>query len=420
MNIHNWVEAEKLKIAYALLPKDKKAAVDAVFGAAHNQLQHFQATGIATHQPHIPHQFLLAQSALTGDADGIVAALPEPGAVEISVSPGGEIWGTGKYQQLDPGWVESAAIWVEHFILGKHAFPAGKPAILPMPDDVTFAIAGDWGTGNFAPEPSPSTKIGAQIANLKTPPDFTIHLGDVYYAGTDSQEKGNFVNIWPSGAAGAFTLNSNHEMYSGAKPYFNDAIGNAKFHLQSPYSFFALENTNWIVVGLDSAYFADELGAYLDGSIGTGNPGAAGQLALLADVASRGKKVIVLTHHNGLAEDGSATTTLWNQVMARFPAGSAPAYWYWGHVHAGIVYQPRNGVQCRCTGHAALPWGLATELQNNDQVVWFEKRNADDPSDPVRVLNGFTVMQLSGASLSEMFYDENGGVAWVPPQVAAA
>src|ERR1022692_3271653 len=26
------------------------------------------------------------------------------GDVEISVSPGGEIWGTGKYQQLDPGW----------------------------------------------------------------------------------------------------------------------------------------------------------------------------------------------------------------------------------------------------------------------------------------------------------------------------
>src|ERR1017187_10713730 len=95
MILLNWVDAERLKIAHALLPKDKKAVVDLMFGAAHEQLRAVQATGIATHVPAIPHQFLLAKSALTNDADGLVKALPEPGDVEISVSPGGEIWGTG-------------------------------------------------------------------------------------------------------------------------------------------------------------------------------------------------------------------------------------------------------------------------------------------------------------------------------------
>jgi hypothetical protein len=421
MNLHNWVAAERLKVAYALLPKDKKAVVDQMFGAAHEQLRAFHATGIATHEPSIPHQFLLAKSAMTNDADGIVMDLPEPGAVEISVSPGGEIWGTGKYQQLDIGWVEAAGIWLEHFILGVQKFPAGQPDIIPMPDSVSFVIAGDWGTGDFDPSPSPAIKVKNQIAQLAPQPDYTIHLGDVYYAGTNSEEKNNLVSLWPGGTAGSFTLNSNHEMYSGAKPYFTEALANIKFTQQKGHSFFALENTNWIVVGLDSAYFASEDGAYLDGDLGTAEQGAGDQLAFLKNVASRGKKVIVLTHHNGLQEDGSATTNLWNQVMAAFPAGTAPAYWYWGHVHAGIAYvTQQNGVQCRCTGHGALPWGLATELQNNPNVTWFETRNANDPSDPLRVLNGFTKISLNGASLDEVFLDENGWPAWKPAQAATA
>jgi hypothetical protein len=419
MILHNWVDAERLKIAHALLPKDKKAVVDLMFGAAHEQLRAVQATGIATHVPAIPHQFLLAKSALTNDADGLVKALPEPGDVEISVSPGGEIWGTGKYQQLDPGWVEAAAVWLEHFILGKQKFPAGQPQILPMPDPVTFAIAGDWGTGNFDPKPSPAVKIQGHIPGLN--PDYTVHLGDVYYAGTNGEETNNLVNLWPSGSAGAFTLNSNHEMYSGAKPYFNEALGSKLFELQAGHSFFALENANWIVVGLDSAYFASEDGAYLDGSLGTEAQGAGDQLAFLKEVAGRGKKVIVLTHHNGLQEDGSVTTNLWDQVMAIFtPLGTVPAYWYWGHNHAGVVYvKQSNGVQCRCTGHAALPWGLATELQNPN-VTWFENQSANDPSDPLRVLNGYTGITLNGASISEAFYDENGNPAWTQAAVSAA
>jgi hypothetical protein len=320
---------------------------------------------------------------------------------------------------LDPGWVEAAGIWLEHFILGKQKFPAGQPGILPMPDQVTLAIAGDWGTGNFAPEPSPAFKIKDFIPTLN--PHYTIHLGDVYYAGTNGEETTNLVDAWPAGSLGSFTLNSNHEMYSGAKPYFTKALASPMFHLQAGYSFFALENTNWIVVGLDSAYFSSEDGAYLDGSLGVGDPAAADPLAFLKEVAGRGKKVIVLTHHNGLPEIGSGlATTLWTQVMGAFPADAPPAYWYWGHVHAGAVYvkQP-NGTQCRCTGHAALPWGLATELKNPD-VTWFETRSAGDPSDPLRVLNGFTAVTLDGASLSEVFYDENGHQAWTAAQAAAA
>jgi hypothetical protein len=416
MNIHDFLAKERLKLAWKLLPGAKKAAIQPMIDAAHEQFRMYATTGEATHLPGVPHQLLLAKTALTDDQDDLLKSLPPPQAeaAEIAVGPDGAIWGTGKYQQLDPGWVESAAVWIENLILGKHGFPAGAPAILPMPDQVTIAMAGDWGTGNFGAGPAPAIKIKDVIPHSN--PAYTIHLGDVYYAGTKGQESDFLVKLWPAGAAGAFALNSNHEMYSGAKPYFNEAVGSALFHLQNPYSFFALENANWIVVGLDSAYFSDDLKAYLDGSIGNGE-----QVAFLREVGSRGKKVIVLTHHNGISEDGQTPTALWNEVMSAFPAGTAPAYWYWGHVHAGIAYVPQaNGTLCRCTGHSALPWGLASELENNSDVVWFETRNAGDPENPLRVLNGYTVVQLFGADLTETYYDENGQVAWTPARPAIA
>jgi hypothetical protein len=167
-------------------------------------------------------------------------------------------------------------------------------------------------------------------------------------------------------------------------------------------------------VGLDSAYYSDELKLHMNGSLG-----ASAQIDFLKQQAQKNKKVILLTHHNGLAEDGSATTGLWNEVISCFPAGSGPTRWYWGHVHAGVIYQPHNGVECRCIGHGALPWGYASEL-DNPNVAWFEKRKSGDPDDNLRLFNGFAFLQLAGAALTETLYDENGGVAWSSTEIAAA
>jgi predicted phosphodiesterase len=415
MNVQDWLLSERLKIAWAALPPSKRAELQPMFDAAHQQLRNFQNTGQATHKPGVPHQLLLAKSALTNDQEGLVSSLPAPEAkaVELSVDPGGSIWGTGQYQQLDPRWVEAAALWLEHILSGKFKFPDGQPIVVPMPDQVTIAMAGDWGTGDWgtAANPAASTKIRKLIAAQNA--DFTIHLGDVYYAGTSEEEANKLLKLWPAGSTGSFTLNSNHEMYSGATPYFTEVLGHGQFQLQSPFSFFALENSNWVVVGLDSAYYGDENALYQDGALD-----AAAQIPFLQAQAQKGKKVIVLTHHNGLAEDGSipaagtAQSRLWNDVMQAFQGSPPPAYWYWGHVHTGVVYNPVNGILCRCAGHGALPWATASELQNNPNVAWVEKRLANDPDDTLRLCNGFAVLSLAGANISETFYDENGQVAW--------
>ena len=221
---------------------------------------------------------------------------------------------------MDPGWTEAAAVWLESVFKGKHAFPNNPPTI-QIPDNVQIALAGDWGTGDWrsVANPAPSTDVGRHIAFLR--PDITFHLGDVYYAGTSDQEQHLLVNLWPKGSLGSLTLNSNHEMYSGGAPYFDVALAAPVFAMQQRSSFFALENTDWVIVGLDSAYYASGVGMYLDGSLG--NDGV--QLGFLRAQAANDKKVIVITHHNPLTKDGSKTAALWAQVMSAFPAGSGPA-----------------------------------------------------------------------------------------------
>jgi hypothetical protein len=52
--------------------------------------------------------------------------------------------------------------------------------------------------------------------------------------------------------------------------------------------------------------------------------------------------------------------------------------------------------------------------QSNGMVEWFEKCNAGDPDDRLRVFNGFVCLDLDGPDLVEAFYDETGRIAWSP------
>ncbi|MBV8902154.1 MAG: metallophosphoesterase [Acidobacteriia bacterium] len=403
------VLASRIRTAWAKLSPSQQSQIAAAVLAANQQALSVAQSQSAPPGPAQPHHLMFAQSALTNDSDGLVNSL-EAGIV-IDVGSDGAIWGTGKYEQLDPGWVEAFAVFLESLIFGRHPF-MGVPQTVRIPDTVTIAMAGDWGTGDWrtAANPAPSTDVRIHLAMLR--PEITIHLGDVYYAGTGDQEQHLLVNLWPAGSLASFALNSNHEMYSGANPYFQ-AIAKAPFAAQQGCSYFALENDNWVIVGLDSAYFAAELELYLNGSLG---PAEGTQVQFLQQFTATNKKVIVLTHHNGLTEDGSSETVLWGQVMSGFPAGNGPAYWYWGHVHVGAVYrnqdpQGRN-VACRCCGHGGLPLGNAAALENAPNVAWYEKEPANDPDIPQRVQDGFVVLRLDGPNIEEKFYNENGGVAW--------
>lgn len=313
------------------------------------------------------------------------------------VEPDGEILGVGKWELLDPGWLKALEQWLLH--LDHRAEFCEQPVHLRIPDHVHFAIAGDWGTGPWCDQ-APSVKVGEQMAKLNC--DFTIHLGDVYYAGTEHEEEDNLIQTWPEGRDGEFTLNSNHEMYSGAIPYFEEAL-KQRFTLQQGCSYFALENSDWLIIGLDTAYFAAADDLYLKGYLNRG------QIAWLQSLP-KNKRVIVLSHHQGLELNGESHGSAYTQVVEGL--GRAPDYWYWGHLHNAVVYAAQQGFHGRCVGHGAIPYGRARVLDGNERVDWYETGFADDPDIPLRVKNGFVHVELDGADINEQLIGEDGDVRW--------
>jgi hypothetical protein len=85
-------------------------------------------------------------------------------------------------------WIAQVAKYWFH---KKHAFrdytAHGKgTGIYPIDDRVKISIAGDWGTGT-----DEARIVGAAME--RSDPDFTVHLGDVYYVGDGNEVRENFL-----------------------------------------------------------------------------------------------------------------------------------------------------------------------------------------------------------------------------------
>lgn len=327
--------------------------------------------------------------------------LPQPEPEVVKVLEDGGLLGSGRYQILDPNWIEGAICWLSHLFDRVEFNPDGP--VIPMDNVTSMALVGDWGV---QPCVDVCGNQGVARAMRSLEADLTVHLGDVYYAGTRDEVRENFLSRWPVGRRGSLALNSNHEMYSGGHGYFGVTLQHAAFRAQRQASFFALENDHWVVVGLDTAFHARRYQLYRTGRLNDD------QLDFLAErVASlNGRQLLLMSHHQGLELSGKPTKKLWRQVQ-RVLAGHA-AIWYWGHLHSAVVYDTVDNIRGRCCGHGAMPRGRAEVLEDNDRVLWFGNRQAADPNVPLRVVNGLAYLEFDGPRLREVFYDEQGQPTW--------
>lgn len=351
----------------------------------------------------------------------------------------GTIIGDSKYEDMDTDWLYAFANYAFNLIFRSSIADFTPPAptsayngpIGEGADSIKIAIIGDWGTGGFEATPGydPATWVMQAVQNIK--PDYIIHLGDVYYAGTElryppGEEAKNFLDLWPGGFNGkSFTLNSNHEMYGGAQGYFNIALNRSDtdkspFCTQNGFSYFALEYGDWVLVGLDAAY-NDRSALYMQGGIGTEgtNPNDP-QLAFLKDIAAQytGKQIILFSHQTGMSTDGTSINDphsgelLYPLLSQLQETGLAPHYWYWGHIHLGIVYGSQSAVttatggktRARCVGHSAIPIGAPWDLKTDGEVIDFV---AQTPiPDTSMVLNGLAMITLTpDGGITEEFFD---------------
>lgn len=357
------------------------------------------------------------------------------------VARDGTIYGEHTYEQLDKGWLLSLFYFVYYEVLRHKVHPfVEAPHYKPIPlapgaeNRVKVAIVGDWGTGQYGDNGGPALAVIRAVESLN--PDYIIHLGDVYYAGTQGftidpgEETKNFLDLWPRDRFGdgkkagtSYTLNSNHEMYDGANGYFNIALlsNNTPFSRQQGHSYFALTFEDWIILGLDSAYFSSPESMFMTGSIG-GADGAQSQWVKSHCGDLEDKKVIVMTHHQGIVETDSPdkpfklANPLWGEISE--VVGRAPDYWYWGHVHNGIVFAEDVGLETgnakmRCAGHGAIPYALAWSLM---QEPWSKGiahvSQTPECSRGRRVRNGFAQITLgAGGFIEEAFFEVEDGTS---------
>ena len=296
----------------------------------------------------------------------------------------------------------------------------GPIQVSGSPSSLTLALAGDWGSG---PWDDPGKTYPAQVilGQMLTSgprgglPDYMIHLGDVYYAGTpkssflDPNEEGRyFTTSWKAGSRGALALNSNHEMYSGANGLF-EALDDPLFAVQRGATYFAIEYGDWLVLGLDSAYY-DTSFLFMEGALTD-----ADQLGFIKSLNPQGKHVLVLTHHNPIDYTGKKSLPLWDQVCNAL--GKAPEVWYWGHIHNGIAYTQSSQAGTtlgRCCGHGSLPFGNAYGLCDANgsmlpTVAYYAHTPLSDPTVPpqkYRVLNGFATVELAPGRITETLYEQ--------------
>ena len=354
----------------------------------------------------------VAQSALTPSAGGRTTSAGgraiSPGVVtpsakvvthglEFKVLPDGEILGTGKYELLDIGWANKIIDFLEN-IFNIHPFQS-NPSITKIENNATIGLFGDFGTGDYDVYKTASTLSG----HMKSiAPDYSIHLGDIYYGGTEEEARKNLLDYWPAAKSGGnFAMNGNHEMLGGANGYFNVILANQLFKKQQGTSYFALENDYWVIIGLDSAYFAEKHNLYNTGKVSDDK-----QKEFLELCAAKKKNIIVFTHHNPIDNLGKNKQPLWDEVANIL--GPSLKYWYYGHLHNAAVYKDFNNVKCRVVGHGGLPHGDASAYSGSDAVLWYERYPKPNYVDPFRVQNGFAKITLDNDTVQEEFYGEDG------------
>lgn len=355
---------------------------------------------------------------------------------------GGSRYSKTIYDPLNAFLPGHLAAWIPHvmryWFRKKHAFrdynePGKGNGLFSIPDRTTLSLLGDWGTG---------TDEAQEVANCveQFGPDFTIHLGDVYFVGDETEIKENFLGEatspylpvkWPMGKLGSFALTGNHEMYARGNGYYDFVLPKMGLRGSGSHwgsgqwaSFFCLENQYWRILGLDTGYNATSFdwgkmplfqrSKWIRQSTGL-KPRCtlpAAELSWLANtVKTEGDKrgLILLTHHGC-----HSAFSDWYQIPARQLASiiRRPVIWFWGHEHKLAIYDKyavNRGIEAhgRCIGHGGMPVERGREPDLDCPWLAWDNRRYQNGEDIDVGFNGHVNVTLNGPDLHVDYVDLN-------------
>src|SRR5580658_232160 len=309
-----------------------------------------------------------------------------------------------KFGNCDPKWGETIKNYVKNRVAAQNIpyrpyNDIGQYVISDrLPGKGLIALLADWGTGEDA-----AKRLLRQVAARK--PDVVIHLGDVYYSGTEHEFQNYFYAVWqqtfglpklkwntkpagPPSKPATFTLAGNHDMYAGGAPYYTtiDMLG-------QPASYFCLRSSDWQFIALDTGlhdsnptkssatFLEDTEVAWLKDKIATAN----------------GRKTVLLSHHQlftAFNEEQIAGSPV-NQKLLGQVKDILPEIdvWFWGHEHNLVIFERYLNVLARCIGHAAFP--VPTNQPSTRNGVPVTMALTPDPSASF-FPHGYVMMQIDG------------------------
>ncbi len=325
----------------------------------------------------------------------------------------------GTFTSDDPDWYVSIAQGVlDRLAKGNAPFNPAPAEHDGVADDARLVVVGDWGTGlPRARDVATHMHEAIDSALGDRRQVHVLHLGDVYYSGFESEDKKRFLDLWPvtPAQAGAgvtsWSLNGNHDMYSGGFGYFGTLLADPRFRAQrspdgKPTSFFRLRSPSWDFVGLDTAWDTDVT--------------SAGQIAVLqdpqaeyvADVAAGSSRRLVLFSHHQLVsfyDQADLGTTLPGKLAPVLQKDRVTAWW-WGHEHRAVTYGAAAGVRYpRCLGHGGVPIppDHRPPAGSSPDVTWRSTRTVREHGRKWTRF-GFAVLDLHSDRIEVAYVDDDG------------
>jgi len=273
-----------------------------------------------------------------------------------------------------------------------------------------IAILGDWGTGTKLCQ-----EVLKSIASHK--PQVLIHLGDVYYSGTQKEQENSFYKVistvLPKDVA-VYSIPGNHDYYSGGKGFFE--VLN-QFGQNQTASFFCLSNKHWQIQGMDTGFHdVNPVKTALGSSMThVREEELLWQKKHIREALDAKKRIILLSHHqvfsaySTVGEYEKKNLALNIELWAQFEdLIDHVTIWYWGHEHFYTIYGPYRFGEAilqrgRLVGHGAVPMPTDDEQYKKQKYadthrypVPNEVPGAEMHSKFGYFFNGYAILTLSG------------------------
>jgi hypothetical protein len=212
------------------------------------------------------------------------------------------------------------------------------------------------------------------------------------------------------GGVTSWSLNGNHDMYSGGWGYFQTLLGDERFSSQrssdhKPTSFFRIRTPSWDLVGLDTSWDPEVL--------------SLGQKGVLADpqakvlrgwAAESDRKLMLLSHHQLVSsyDLGDLGTVLPHKLAPLLESKRIDA-WLWGHEHRCMGFEEVHGIPfLRCIGHGGIPVPATAEDAKIPAPGAWQEFGSFEENDARWNSFGFAVLDFDGPQISVRYRDDEG------------